>query len=75
LVLPKGTVVDGRVIAAKQAAKSSTLAVELLDFEAGTKLYPIAANVVTRTTSSARQHATLQADSIIGFTLTGILGI
>ncbi len=70
LVLPKGTVVDGRVIAAKPADQSSTLAVELLDFQAGTKLYPIAANVVTRTTSSAMRHATLEADSIIGFTLS-----
>jgi hypothetical protein len=67
--------VDGRVVAAMEAHGSSTLAVELLDFEAGTKLYPIAANVVTRTTSSATEHATLEADSIIGFTLTGILGI
>jgi hypothetical protein len=83
-VLPKGTSVEGRVLAARepvgqtrQRTERAVLAVTLEDFKIGENRFPIAANVVTRTAPGAgprgTRHVKLEADSIIGFTLTGII--
>jgi hypothetical protein len=82
VVLPKGTTVEGRVVVAKESARAgqqAVLAVTLDDYLVkdanGAKRYPIAAGVVTRTASPADRNVALEADSIVGFTLNGILGI
>jgi hypothetical protein len=76
-VLPKGAKVEGRVVAARDAGsrRRAVLAVKLENYQAGASRYPIATNVVTRTAPSADRNVALEANSIIGFTLTGILGI
>jgi hypothetical protein len=79
-VLPKGTAVEGRVVAAQDLEKSghkgigrSVLSVRLSGFEADGMWYPIEANTVTRTAMEPARRVVMEADSIIGFTLTGIL--
>jgi hypothetical protein len=73
-VLPKGTIVEGRVVAARDTGDAA-LAVELEDYHTGADRHPIETYVVTRTALSVDRHVALEADSIIGFTLTGILSI
>jgi hypothetical protein len=61
----------------RQRTERAVLAVTLEDFKIGENRFPIAANVVTRTAPDAgprgTRHVKLEADSIIGFTLTGII--
>jgi len=67
---------EGRVVAAQDLQKSTgraVLSVKLDSFEADGIQFPIEANLVTRTATSSARHVVMEADSIIGFTLTGIL--
>jgi len=87
-VLPKGTLVEGYVVASKEPGRydnRAVLAVKLENFQVAGNRYPIQANVVTRVegneeavTSGSRRaeipHVTLAAGSIIGFTLVGSFG-
>jgi hypothetical protein len=76
LILPKGTKVEGRVVTSTEVGQRAVLAVQLEGFQSANETrYPISANIVTHTAPTGNRHAVLEADSIIGFTLTGILGI
>jgi hypothetical protein len=80
LILPKGTKVAGRVVTSTEVGQRAVLAVQLEGFQtdenhADESQHPVSANIVTRTAPVGASHAVLEADSIIGFTLTGILVI
>lgn len=88
-VLPKGTIVEGYVVAAKEPGRydnRAVLAVKLENFLIGQNRHAVQANVVSRIAGSedgaavsngiARAeipHVTLAAGSIVGFTLVGSL--
>jgi len=87
VVLPKGTLVEGYVVAVKEPGRydsRAVLAVKLENFLAAGNRYPIQANVVTRIAGNEEAIAngnvraeiprvTLAAGSIVGFTLVGNL--
>ena len=75
-ILPKGTKVEGHVTVAQTPGSRggrAVLAITLDGFESGGEQFPILANVVKRTAPEPVRHVEIDADSIVGFTLTGSL--
>ncbi len=71
-ILPKGTLLEGRVLAARKAGaegKSAQLAVTLDSFERDGKWYALQTNPVIRTGKMV-EGISVPADTIMGFTLT-----
>ena len=91
VILPKGTMVEGRVVSARRAGRhdgGALLAVKLESYQAGGKWRPVSTNTIGKTgelgvadavsetagwIGASDVDVTMPADSIIGFTLTGIL--
>jgi hypothetical protein len=82
-VLPKGTLVEGRVVNAaggsSRGAAESVLAVTIDSFEMNGRRFPVSANVVTRRMSEGAPRESFRlsvaANSIVGFTLTEVLTV
>jgi hypothetical protein len=75
-ILPKGTKVEGHVTVVQTPGSRggrAALAITLDGFEADGEQFPILANVVKRTAPEPVRHVEIDANSIIGFTLTGSL--
>lgn len=76
-VLPKGTVVDGRVVIATNPGSRdgmAMLALTLEDYQRNGRRLPVSTNVVTRKVATAADsRLSVAANSIVGFTLTDIL--
>jgi len=85
VILPKGTMVEGRVVTARQARRhdgKALLAVKLESYQTDEGWRPVATNTISKTgelsgttgsSSGVDVDVTMPADSIIGFTLTSIL--
>ena len=83
-VLPKGTVVEGRVVFAKEpgSQEAAVLGVTLEDYQRNGRRFQVSTNVVTRrigpgvaSTGSRLSVLSVAANSIVGFTLTGGLSV
>lgn len=84
-ILPKGTRVEGHVTAVQTPGLNSSglrpslhagraaLAITLDGFEIDGQQFPLIANVVKRTAPEPVRHVEIDADTIIGFTLTSSL--
>jgi len=80
-VLPRGTLVEGRVVILKEPGSQpgAVLALTLEDYQRNGRRFPVSTNVVARRiapgTPSMGSRLSVAENSIMGFTLTGRLSV